>query len=151
MQADVRFKMPFNFAQVVIAAFGAMSLSVVAYFIARVIGASMEYSGGLFQNLDFIHIVRFTAPPILVLGFPTFLIGRAKPGFCRIAQVIGVAAVLASAVVQWFFAGDWGTALTVMLMHLVVAASWYVAVNYSNRKFNEIAELDGLRNSQWSA
>ena len=45
MQADVKFKMPFNFAQVVIAAFGAMALSGLAYFIARVIGASMEYSG----------------------------------------------------------------------------------------------------------
>lgn len=144
MQAEARFKMPFNFAQVVVAAFGAMSLSVLAYFIARVIGASMEYSGGLFQNLDFIHIVRFTAPPILVLGFLTFLIGRAKPGFCRIAQVIGVAVVLASAVVQWFFAEDWGTALTVTIMHLVVAASWYVAVNYSNKKFNEIAELENI-------
>ncbi|MGV2855699.1 DUF6069 family protein [Glutamicibacter sp. AGC13] len=134
--------MPFNFAQVVIAAFGAMALSVLAYFVARVIGASMEYSGGLFQNLDFIHIVRFTALPILILGFLTFLVGRAKPGYCRIAQVIGVAAVLASAVVQWFFAEDWGTALTVAIMHLVVAASWYISVNYSNRKFNEIAALE---------
>ncbi len=142
MQADVRFKMPFNFAQVVIAAFGAMSLSVLAYFIARVIGASMEYSGGLFQNLDFLHIVRFTALPILILGFLTFLIGRAKPSFCRIAQWVGVATVLASAVVQWFFAEDWGTALTVAIMHLVVAASWYIAVNNSNRKFNEIAALE---------
>lgn len=121
-----------------------MSLTVLAYFIARVIGASMEYSGGMFRDLDFIHIVRFTAPPILVLGFLTFLIGRAKPGFCRIAQVIGVAAVLASAVVQWFFAEDWGTALTVTIMHLVVAASWYVAVNYSNKQFNEIAELENI-------
>lgn len=144
MQAEARFKMPFNFAQVVIAAFGAMALSVLAYFVARVIGASMEYSGGLFRNLDFIHIVRFTALPILILGFLTFLVGRAKPGFCRIAQVIGVAAVLASAVVQWFFAEDWGTALTVAIMHLLVAASWYIAVNYSNRKFNESAVLENI-------
>lgn len=144
MQADVKFKMPFNFAQVVIAAFGAMALSGLAYFIARVIGASMEYSGGLFQNLDFIHIVRFTAPPILVLGFLTFLIGRSKPEFCRIAQWVGVAALLVSAVVQWFFAEDWGTGLAVTIMHLVVAGSWYLAVNYSNKKFND---LDALENA----
>lgn len=136
MQAEAGFKMPFNFAQVVIAAFGAMSLCVLAYFVARVIGASMQYSGGIFQGLDFIHIVRFTAPPILILGFLTFLIGRSKPGFCRIAQVVGVAAVLFSAVMQWFFAEGWGTALTVAIMHLIVAGSWCVAVNYSNRKYN---------------
>ncbi|GGL87051.1 DUF6069 family protein [Glutamicibacter protophormiae] len=139
MQADVKFKMPFNFVQVLIAAFGAMALSALTFFIAEAAGASMKFSDGMFQNFDFIHIIRFTVPPIVVLGFLTFLIARGRPGFCRIAQVIGLALLLLSAVTQLFFAEDAGSAIAVAIMHVIVGASWYIAVNNSNKKANERA------------
>ncbi|GAA1406177.1 hypothetical protein AUR04nite_06750 [Glutamicibacter uratoxydans] len=92
------YKMPFNYVQVVIAAFGAMALSVLTFFIAEAAGASMHFSGGLFAHIDFIHIVRFTVFPIVLLGFLTYVIGKSHPGICRIAQWAGVALVAVSLV-----------------------------------------------------
>lgn len=128
------YKMPFNYVQVLIAAFGAMVLSILTFFIAEAAGASMRFSGGLFASLDFIHIVRFTVFPIAVLGFLTYVIGRSHPGICRIAQYLGAVLVAVSLVVQFFFAADAGSALAVAVMHIIVGASWFIAVSNSNRQ-----------------
>ena len=133
----VRYRMPFNFAQVIIAAFGAAVLCGFVFFVSEAAGASMRFSGELFQNLDFIHILRFTAPPILILGLLTFVIGRAAPRFCRIAQWLGVAVAVVSIIVPILFAEDVLSGIALALMHLIVGASWYLAVNNSNKKYND--------------
>lgn len=140
MGADTRFRMPFNYAQVLIAAFGAAVLSAFVYFVGEAAGASMDFSGGLFTHLDFIEVIRFSVLPILVLGLLTWVIGRAKPGFCRVAQWAGVAVVVLAIINPILFAADWATGIALAVMHLIVGASWYLAVNWSNRKYNEIAE-----------
>lgn len=136
------YKMPFNYVQVVIAAFGAMALSVLTFFIAEAAGASMHFSGGFFAHIDFIHIVRFTVFPIVLLGFLTYVIGKSHPGICRIAQWAGVALVAVSLVVQFFFAQDAGSAIAVAVMHVIFGASWFIAVDNSNKRANERAALN---------
>ncbi|WP_313810479.1 DUF6069 family protein [Glutamicibacter sp.] len=133
------YKMPFNYVQVLIAAFGAMSLSVLTFFIAEAAGASMQFSGGAFANLDFIHIIRFTVFPFAILGFLTYVIGKSHPGICRVAQWVGVAVVAVSMVAQFFFAEDLGSAIAVAIMHVIVGVSWFIAVDNSNKRANERA------------
>lgn len=140
MGADTRFRMPFNYVQVLIAAFGAASICTFIYFVAGAAGASMDFSGGLFRHLDFIQVIRFTVAPIALLGLLTWVIGRARPGFCKIAQWFGVAVVVLSIINPIIFATDLASGIALALMHLIVGASWYLAVNYSNRKYNDMAE-----------
>lgn len=133
----VRYRMPFNYAQVLIAAFSATALCTFLFFASEAAGASMRDSGLLFRQLQFIDILRVVALPMLLLGMLTFVIGRLAPRFCRFAQVVGVLVVLASLVLTVPFAADLLSAIALAIMHLVVATFWYIAVNYSNLKYNE--------------
>lgn len=142
MVAETRFKMPFNYVQILIAAFGAASICTFIYFVAGAAGASMNFTGGLFEHLAFIEVIRFTVMPIVVLGFLTWVIGRARPGFCKIAQWVGVAVVVLAIINPIMFAADLASGIALALMHLIVGGSWYLAVNYSNRKYNEAAARD---------
>lgn len=142
MVADTRFRMPFNYVQILLAAFGAASICTFIYFVAGAAGASMNFTGGLFEHLAFMDVIRFTVVPIVLLGFLTWVIGRAKPGFCRIAQWVGVAVVVLAIISPIMFAADLPSGIALALMHLIVGASWYLAVNYSNRKYNEAVAQD---------
>lgn len=132
MGAEMKYKMPFNYVQVIIATFGAVVMSVFVLLVSEAAGASMKFTGGMFQNVDFIHVVRFIALPFLILGFLTFLIGRARPGFTKIAQWVGVVVVVVSIINPIMFAPDLASALGMSLILLIVGASWYIAVNNSN-------------------
>ncbi len=139
VQPYKEFKMPFNYVQVVIATFGAVITSIFVYFVSEAAGASMYFNGGLFTHLTFGEIVGFIALPFAILGFLTFLIGRSKPGFCKIAQWIGVAVAVLSIANAILYAADLPSGIGLAVIHLVVGASWYLAVNNSNRKYNEQA------------
>lgn len=137
VQQYKKFKMPFNYVQVLIAAFGAMISSILVFFVSEAAGASMQFSRGLFQQLTVMEIVRFTVLPFAILGLITFWIGRATPGFCRIAQWIGVAVVVVSLINPILYAADLASGIGLAVIHLIVGASWYLAVNNSNKKYNE--------------
>lgn len=139
VQSYKKFRMPFNFVQVLIAGFGAVVTSIFVYYVSEAAGASMYFSGGLFQHLTVQEIVGYTMLPFVILGFLTFVIGRAWPGFCKIAQWLGVAIAVISAINPILFAADVASAIGFVIIHLIVAASWYLAVNYSNKKYNAMA------------
>lgn len=132
MGAEIKYKMPFNYVQVVIATFGAVVMSIFVLLVSEAAGGSMKFTGGMFQNVDFIHLLRFIALPFLALGFLTFLIGRARPGFCKIAQWVGAVLVVVSIINPILFAPDLASGIGMSLILLIVGASWYIAVNNSN-------------------
>lgn len=139
VQPYKKFKMPFNYVQVVIAGFGAVVTSIFVFFVSEAAGASMQFSGGLFEQLTVQEIVGYTMLPFLILGFITIVVGRFKPGFCKVAQWIGVVVAAISAVSAIMFATDIASAIGFVIINLVIGASWYLAVNYSNKKYNEMA------------
>ena len=139
VQPYKKFKMPFNYVQVVIATFGAVITSIFVYFVSEAAGASMYFNGGLFTHLTFGEIVGYIVLPFAVLGFLTFLIGRSKPGFCKIAQWLGVAVAVLSIANAVLYAADLASGIGLAVIHLIVGASWYLAVNNSNKKYNEEA------------
>ncbi|MGP5257364.1 hypothetical protein CQ010_14795 [Arthrobacter sp. MYb211] len=147
MSAEMKYKMPFNYVQVVIAAFSAVVTSVFVFFISGVAGGSMRFTGGIFQNVDFFGIVRFIALPFLILGFLTFLIGRARPGFCKFAQWAGAAVMVVSVINPILFAADLASGIGLSLILLVVGASWYMAVDNSN-KLARKSKLERLQAKQ---
>jgi hypothetical protein len=139
VQPYKKFKMPFNYVQVLIAAFGAVVSSIFVFFVSEAAGASMFFNGGPFTQLTFSEIVGFIFLPFAILGFLIFLIGRAKPGFCKVAQWLGVAVAVISIINPILFAQDLPSGIGVAVIHLIVGASWYLAVNNSNKKYNEEA------------
>ncbi|PQZ94815.1 hypothetical protein CQ018_05590 [Arthrobacter sp. MYb227] len=139
VQPYKKFKMPFNYVQVLIAAFGAIVTSIFVYFVSETAGASMFFSGGLFPHLTIQEIAGFIFPTFVILGFLTFLIGRASPRFCKVAQWLGVAIAVISMINPILFAQDLASGIGLAVIHLVVGASWYLAVNYSNKKYNDEA------------
>lgn len=143
VQPYKKFKMPFNYVQVLIAAFGAIVTSIFVYFVSEAAGASMLFSGGLFPHLTVQEIAGFIFPTFVILGFLTFLIGRSSPRFCKVAQWIGVAVAVVSMINPILFAQDLASGIGLSIIHLVVGASWYLAVNYSNRKYNDQAAAEG--------
>ncbi|WP_054821629.1 DUF6069 family protein [Arthrobacter sp. JCM 19049] len=86
MGAEIQYKSPFNFVQVLILALGAAYLNVIVFFVSESAGGSMVFNGGLVDHVQFAQVLGFTLAPIMILGLLTFAIGSAKPGFCRIAQ-----------------------------------------------------------------
>lgn len=143
VQPYKRFKMPFNYVQVLIAAFGAVATSIFVYFVSEAAGASMYFNGGLFPHLTVQEIAGFIFLPFVILGFITFLIGRVRPGFCKIAQWIGVAVAVIAIINPILFAQDLASGIGFAVIHLIVGASWYLAVNYSNKKYNDQAAANG--------
>ncbi|WP_404287840.1 DUF6069 family protein [Glutamicibacter arilaitensis] len=150
MSAEMKYKMPFNYVQVVIATFSAVVTSVFVFFVSEVAGGTMRFSGGVFQNVDFFSIVRFIALPFLILGFLTFLIGRARPGFCKFAQWAGVVVVVASIINPILFAADLASGIGLSLILLIVGASWYMAVDNSNHIARK-SKLERLQAKQLAA
>src|SRR5699024_8560909 len=89
MGAEIQYKSPFNFVQVLILALGAAYLNVIVFFVSESAGGSMVFNGGLVDHVQFAQVLGFTLAPIMILGLLTFAVGSAKPGFCRIAQWLG--------------------------------------------------------------
>ncbi|MGP9650816.1 DUF6069 family protein [Glutamicibacter sp. AOP38-B1-38] len=147
MSAEMKYKMPFNYVQVVIAGFSAVVTSVFVFFISGVAAGSMRFTGGIFPNVDFFGIVRFIALPFLILGFLTFLIGRARPGFCKFAQWAGAAVMVVFIINPILFAADLASGIGLSLILLVVAASWYMAVDNSNKLVRK-SKLERLQAKQ---
>ena len=83
--------------------------------------------------------LAFIFLPFAILGFLTFLIGRSSPGFCKVAQWIGVAVAVIAIINPILFAADLASGIGFAVIHLIVGASWYLAVNNSNKKYNEEA------------
>lgn len=132
MGAEIQYKSPFNFVQVLILALGAAYLNVIVFFVSESAGGSMVFNGGLVDHVQFAQVLGFTLAPIMILGLLTFAVGSAKPGFCRIAQWLGAIVAVVSIINPILHATDAATGIALALMHLVVAAAWFVAVRRTN-------------------
>ena len=123
VQPYKKFKMPFNYVQVLIAAYGAAVTSIVVYLASISAGGSMYFSGGLFTQLTFFEVITFIVFPFAIFGFLTFLIGRSHPGFCKISQWIGVAVAVISIINPILFAQDLASGIGLSIICLIVGAS----------------------------
>lgn len=133
MSTQPIYRSPFNYVQVLIAALGAVYLNVIVYFLGKSLGASMVFSGGLIEHVQFAHVVALTFFPIMVPGLLVFVIGRSKSGFCAIAQWLGLAVAVLSIISPILFATDLATGITLAVMHLVAGAAFFFAVQRSNK------------------
>lgn len=136
MNAETQPKSPFNFVQVLIAAAGTGFLNVITYFIGSSAGASMVLGENSGERIGFAQVYGFTLLPILILGAVVFVIGRAKPGFCKVAQWLGLIVAVVSIILPIMAAGDIATALTLSIIHLFVGLGLFFAVHYGNKSLH---------------
>lgn len=133
MNPDSQPKSPFNFIQVLIAAVGTAYLNVIAFFIGSSAGADMMIDEITGEHVGFQQVLAFTLIPMIFFGLIVFLIGRGRPGICKVAQWIGVAIAVLSIVFPILNAGDIAAVITLSVIHLITAAGWFFAVHYGNK------------------
>ncbi|MCW4467256.1 DUF6069 family protein [Glutamicibacter sp. MNS18] len=133
MSTETTYRSPFNYVQVLIAALGVAYLNVIAYFIGESFGASMEFSGGLIEHVQFAHVIGWTIAPIMVLGLVVFVLGRGKPGLCKVAGWAGLVVAALSIASPIVFATDIATSVTMGVLHLVAGVAFLFAVHHSNK------------------
>ncbi|WP_334123072.1 DUF6069 family protein [Glutamicibacter sp.] len=136
MTAQGQPNSPFNFIQVVIAALGAGYLNVIIFFIGIASGASMKVGSNPEKVVGFDNILQFTWLPLLVFGLVVFLIGRAKKGFVKVAQWIGLIIAVVSMISPIMISADMATGVTLSVIHVVTGGAWFFAVHYGNKKLH---------------
>lgn len=136
MIAGTQIKSPFNFIQVVIAALGASYLNVITYFIGGSAGASWKVGDTSKDVIGFDQILISTIVPLAVFGLIVFLIGRAKPGICKVAQWVGLIIAVVSIISPIMAAADVATAVTLSVIHLITGVAWFFAVHYGNKQLH---------------
>lgn len=119
---------PFSLSRLGVAATAAAALNAVVFTLGSSAGAAMTVRSSAYTDITLPLAVIATLAPLLVAGGITWLIARRRPGFRRIAQLLGTAVALLSMVSPFLVAQDTATGFTLAGMHLVGAAAWFLGL-----------------------
>ncbi|PUB27674.1 hypothetical protein C8K30_104121 [Promicromonospora sp. AC04] len=103
-------------------------VNLSAFWIATVAGAAMQVTTPGYQGISWPLVLVASIVPATAAGVVTWFVSRRRPGFRRWARGLGVGLALLSIVSPLFVASDPQTAIALAVMHLSVAAAWFIGL-----------------------